>query len=30
MLIRVAVVEDETALYDYYGKMVEAWGRRGL
>ncbi len=27
MLIRVAVVEDETALYDYYGKMVEAWGR---
>lgn len=27
MLIRVAVVEDETELYDYYGKLLEAWGK---
>lgn len=27
MLIRVAVVEDETELFDYYKKMMEAWGK---
>ncbi len=26
MLVRVAIVEDEAELRDYYGKMVEAWG----
>lgn len=26
MLVRVAVVEDDTQLHDYYGKMIEAWG----
>ncbi len=26
MLVRVAIVEDEAKLHDYYGKMVEAWG----
>ena len=26
MLVRVAIVEDETQLHDYYGKMMEAWG----
>lgn len=26
MLVRMAIVEDETGLYDYYRKMVEAWG----
>lgn len=26
MLVRVAIVEDETELHDYYGKMIEAWG----
>lgn len=26
MVVRVAIVEDETKLHDYYGKMVEAWG----
>ncbi|MDE6920953.1 MAG: hypothetical protein K2P89_13790, partial [Lachnospiraceae bacterium] len=26
MLIRVAVIEDETGLHGYYGKMMEAWG----
>lgn len=31
MLIRVAIVEDETELHDYYGKMIEAWGNaRGI
>lgn len=25
MLVRVAVVEDETELHTYYGKMMEAW-----
>ncbi|MCM1027590.1 MAG: response regulator transcription factor [Roseburia sp.] len=27
MLIKVAVVEDETELYDYYGKLLKAWGK---
>lgn len=27
MLVRVAVVEDETELYGYYGKLMEAWGK---
>lgn len=26
MLVRVAIVEDEIELHDYYGKMIEAWG----
>lgn len=26
MFVRVAIVEDETALHEYYGKLVEAWG----
>ena len=26
MVIRVAVIEDETGLHGYYGKMMEAWG----
>ncbi len=26
MLVRAAIVEDETELHDYYGKMIEAWG----
>lgn len=26
MLVKVAIVEDETELHDYYGKMIEAWG----
>lgn len=26
MFIRVALVEDETQLHDYYGKMAETWG----
>lgn len=26
MFIRVAIVEDETKLHEYYGKLVEAWG----
>lgn len=26
MLVRAAIVEDETELHDYYGKMMEAWG----
>lgn len=26
MLVRVAIVEDEAELHDYYGKMAEAWG----
>lgn len=25
MLVRIAVVEDETQLHNYYGKMIEAW-----
>lgn len=27
MVVRVAIVEDEAELHDYYGKLVEAWGR---
>lgn len=27
MLVRLAVVEDEVQLHDYYGKMLEAWGK---
>lgn len=27
MLVRVAIVEDEAELRDYYGKMVETWGK---
>lgn len=27
MFVRVAIVEDETELHDYYGKMIEAWGK---
>lgn len=27
MLVRLAVVEDEAQLHDYYGKMLEAWGK---
>lgn len=26
MLVRVAIVEDEKELHDYYGKMMKAWG----
>lgn len=26
MLVRAAIVEDETKLHEYYGKMMEAWG----
>lgn len=26
MLVRVAIVEDEAELHDYYKKMIEAWG----
>lgn len=26
MLVRIAIVEDEEELYDYYSKMLEAWG----
>ncbi len=26
MLVRVAIVEDEAELHDYYRKMIEAWG----
>lgn len=26
MLIRVAIVEDETKLHDYYRKLIESWG----
>lgn len=26
MLVKVAIVEDETELHDYYGKMIEVWG----
>ncbi len=29
MLVRMAIVEDEAKLHDYYGKMVEAWGKAG-
>lgn len=27
MLVRAAVVEDEAELYDYYGKLMETWGK---
>lgn len=27
MVVRVAMVEDETKLHDYYGKLLEAWGK---
>lgn len=27
MLLRIAVVEDETQLHNYYGTMIEAWGK---
>lgn len=27
MLVRAAIVEDESELHDYYGKMIEAWGK---
>lgn len=27
MLVRLAIVEDEAQLHDYYGKMLEAWGK---
>lgn len=27
MVVRVAIVEDETKLHDYYGKLLEAWGK---
>lgn len=27
MVVRIAIVEDETELHDYYGKLLEAWGR---
>lgn len=31
MTVRVAIVEDETELHGYYGKMLEAWGKiRGI
>lgn len=29
MVVRVAIVEDEAKLHAYYGKMVEAWGKKG-
>lgn len=29
MLVRVAIVEDEAELRDYYGKMVETWSKAG-